>query len=402
MTPNLNIPLAPASSAVLTRSVWRLMPIVLGLCAALLLFRLPWCLGVSARNIPEDTALALRLLRTPENLAILGEKSTQSSTQTPWTLAELLRASRKEMTIFFLANGQLAFGLDRPLTEDFIRNAASFGWNVVTYGHASILTQGPAILEDEGPRLFPSSLLPWSDGQVLVFDHGTFGGASRLSLKSSALTLHGLGYRVSAVHPPRLAQDAVVLAHIALPPAQGVTLPGSFLPEIVSGNLLSLFSQQGSEITLFHDAYGQGYQLRFPATDWSAEDVAALGKSLIDHNVLSTQRLTITDGTFYQEMRADQENVNTTFENENDRVYITIDSTEGERLSLVKTTTDILATNRKNTLESGQMIRSTCLPSAHSWLMSAALSPDAYEQKMLLLLDIKEIAINKDKIRFCW
>lgn len=401
----LNIPLtAPMTTRRDSRRVVALVSgIVFGACAGLFAFRVPFAISTTVTMAPTEAA-TIRVLKTDNSIDILTARfGTQALFPgAPWTLHTLFKVSRHEITIALLPNGEMVYIIDTALPDAMRQSAAAFGIQTVVSGNATAIGPKGVIFSHSRNRVVPTALLPWHDGEVR---DGSRRGAATITTKG--LTLHRMGVSVETARPT-IPEESTVSAYLTTV-AGGLQVPSALRQLMTSpaGSVLSLLSESGGTLLLTKDRFGEGYVLTTSTQNLTSEELAAIGKDVMNRSSLSTQALTIEDGSTYEEIVGANNDVTVEIRAEEDFTYVSLKNTDGDVIRMTKTPDSLTIANREIAVSQGKKAESLCLHRAHTWLRT-----DAFPQNLTssasnnalqnLLYGFDEMAINNSKIRLCW
>lgn len=406
MHQSLNIPLtAPITTRRDSRRVVALVGgIVFGACVGLLAFRLPFTLSTTVTMSPADAA-TIRILKTNSSADTLAAHLGTDAIfpGAPWTFGTLLAQSQREMTVSVLPDGSMAYVVDTALPESMRETAVAFGMQVIVDGQTTAIAPLNVSLKSAGHRAVPSALLPWHDGEVWDGDrHGA------ISLDERGLTLRHLGIAIETAHPT-VPEETTVTAYLAMVTG-GLRVPEAFRPLLASpaGAVLDILSENGGTLLLTNDRLGDGYVLTTSSDDLTSEELASIGKDIMNRSILSTQSWTLEDGSTYQEIVGSSDDVAVEIRAEEDFTYVSLKSSGEDVIRMTKTPDQLTIANREIDVAQGKRAESECLHNAHSWLLTdildltvdATVAPDSALSIFIGMFG--EIAINNGKIRLCW
>lgn len=402
----LNIPLT--GSATTRRDSGRVAAlvggIVFGCFVGILAFRAQYVIAPSLRHAPQE-ATNIRILKTHANAEVLNAHigNTQIFPGSPWTIAQLFRWSRHEMTVSLLPNGTISYNIDAPLTEELQRTAEIFGMYTSVSGDSTTISAQNIDTSKSGIRIFVSALLPWRDGDV---HQGKTTGA--LALNNHEISFGRMGLAMETV-PPTVQEDTTVLAYLtsvnselSLPASLNTLLSSSF------GNILDLFTENGGTLLITEDTKGIGYVLTTVPGDLTSEELAAVGRDMMNRSSLSTQPWTIDDGSIYKEIVGPGDDIAVDIRAEEGFIYISLKDSSGNIIRMTKTPYSLTIANREISVEKGKIVRSSCLRSANSWmttsrntdkLLASTRNEDAIS---VFIHNFSEIAVGNSETRLCW
>lgn len=406
MYDGLNIPLT--GSAITRRDSGRVAAlvggIVFGLCIGVFAFRAQFTFSRTIGTAP-DGATTLHILKTHGNFTTLnahiGNKAIFPGA--PWTIRTLFAASEREMTIAILANGEMAYVIDAPLSNDMQKTATAFGIQAVVSNGTTFIAPNDVTIGSRGLTFTPSSLSPWHEGEIR---DGERKGA--LVLNDQGVTLKHMGIAIETAQPI-ITSGSVVTAYLTTVP-NGIAIPTAFHPLMTSpiNKILSLFTENGGTLLLTHDELGDGYVLTTTPGDLTSEELAAMGKDIINRSSLSTQVWTLDDGSIYQEIVGASDSLFVDIRAEEDFTYVSLKDTVGNTLRMTKAPDSLTIANREITITGGEEAQSSCIGNAHSWIslndftQSATATAINTDATSVFINFFSEIAISNSKVRLCW
>lgn len=409
----LNIPLSNTRTTRRdhTRVVSVYTAIALGALLAILFVRIPFMRSATLRVMPTNTVVSIHVLITPHNIDTLqsniGELPVMPGS--PWTMNDIIARSHREFSVHIAADGTQSYTLDTPLTTSEMTALQSFGYAATTAHSATLVAPIGTTSVQDGPRLTLRALSPFFDGDVLIH-HEEGSDRTTLSVTREGITLHGLGTKANNENSPYISSESTVLAQFTILPNSQM-LPESIaalLPIPATSRALAMLRENGGTIVLTQDSEGIGYFVSFHPGELSVEDLAGLGKDIINRQTLTTRALTTDDGEQFAELRADPDAITTEVRAEEDFTFISLTNNEGFALRLARTPTILTLANREIPLENSNQPRSQCLYRAHTWLNPVLITdmPTSAQNSnrtlQVLLSQFSEIAINSRNISLCW
>lgn len=384
--------------------------VLLGICAAIVVFRVPFILSPTLRYQPENVAVSIHVLATPSNVRLLAEHFADLSIAqgAPWTLTDIIAHSKKEFSLHADATGNIGFAVDTQLAAEEIAMLASYGYAASAANGMTTVFPAGTTLTDTGRHANLHALLPTYDGDVFVHE----ASAQRIPLKinNQGLTLAGAGVAVDTATNPNVAEGSRVLAQLSLPAGE-LSFPAlaeSLLPIPATSRAMETLLRLGGSLLMTSDGEGIGYFLSFPPGDLTVEELASLGKDIMNRQSLTTQEWTSDDGEAFQEIRSDTDAITTDIRAEEEFTFITLTNADGDTLRLARTPSLLTLANREILLENSEKVRSSCLYHAHTWLLPEILTGNTAtilntnRTTILLLPRFTEIAIGSRNIRLCW
>ena len=208
---------------------------------------------------------------------------------------------------------------------------------------------------------------------------------------------------------PMAADETTVSAYLT-------TIPGEILVPTALQSLMSspistifdLFTENGGTLLLTHDALGDGYVLTTTPGSLTSEDLAAMGKDIINRGSLSTQAWTLEDGSTYQEVVGASDSLSVDIRAEEDFTYVSLKSANGNTLRMTKAPDSLTIANREILITGGVKVRSACIPNAHSWItlddfvQNANATTTNTDATSVFIKLFSEIAVSNSKVRMCW
>lgn len=406
MYQSLNIPLTASKTTRRdSRRVVALVGgIVFGACVGLLAFRVPFAVSTTVSMAPAD-ATTIRIIKTNSNVDTLTAHigTTAIFPGSPWTFKTLLTQSKREMTIILLPNGEMAYIIDAPLTEPMQETADAFGMSVVTDGKTTAIAAHDVFFETAGHHVIPSALIPWHDGEA--WDAKRRGA---VVVNEKGMTLRHVGIAMETVRPT-VPAETKVNAYLSVI-AGGLPVPEAFRSLLASpmGDVLDLLSESGGTLILAEDRLGDAYILTTAPGDLTSEEMAEMGKDIMNRSSLSTQPWTLQDGSVYEEIVGSSNNLALEIRAEEDFTYVSLKDPGGSVIRMTKTPDTLTIANREIDVLQGQKATSSCLRSAHSWLRTSAFSQskwmttDADQAFPVFMRLFQELAVSNGKVRLCW
>ncbi len=405
MYDGLNIPLT--GSAITRRDSGRVAAlvggIVFGLCVGILAFRAQFV--IARTTVFTESVSSIRILKTHGTFTTLVNHMGNNAIfpGAPWTIRKVFSLSRHEMTIVFFPNGTMAYIIDAPLSDDLQKQAATYGRQIIVNKKSTIITSQNAIITANSLSIAPSSLFPWHQGEV---HDGDRKGA--VTLDGRGITLKHIGLAMETTQP-MAADETTVSAYLT-------TIPGEILVPTALQSLMSspistifdLFTENGGTLLLTHDALGDGYVLTTTPGSLTSEDLAAMGKDIINRGLLSTQAWTLEDGSTYQEVVGASDSLSVDILAEEDFTYVSLKSANGNTLRMTKAPDSLTIANREILITGGVKVRSACIPNAHSWIalddfvQNANATTTNTDATSVFIKLFSEIAVSNSKVRMCW
>lgn len=402
----LNIPLT--GSATTRRDSGRVAAlvggIVFGCFIGVLSFRAQFVIAPTLRYAPEG-ATNIRILKTHANAEVLDAHigRNQIFPGAPWTIDQLLHWSRHEMTVSLLPNGTISYAIDVPFSNELQRTAEIFGMNVRVNGNVTTVSAQNIDSTKSGIRISASALLPWRDGDV---HYGKTAGA--LTLNNHHIGFGHMGIAMETV-PPTIQEGTTVLAYLtsvndelALPTSLNALLSSSF------GDILDLFTENGGTLLITQDAKGVGYVLTTVPGDLTSEELAAVGRDMMNRTSLSTQSWTIDDGSTYSKIVGPGDDIAVDIRAEEDFTYISLKDAAGNIIRMTKTPYSLTVANREIAVEKGAVAKSSCLHNASSWIQNtqnnaeSLVSTKNTDAISVFMQNFSEIAVGNSETRLCW
>lgn len=407
MQPALNIPLgAPVTTR---RDTGRIVAIaggiVVGIFLGILAFRVPFAFSTTLGMSPEDST-TLRILKTAGTKELIDTNLGHAAIfpGAPWSISSLFAQSKSEMTIALLQNGGIAYIIDAPLSKNMQKTADAFGMYIRVAGKTSIIASSEVAKGSAALRVIPTALFPWHKGDI---SDGKANGT--LTVTKKGITLNGVGIPADPSQI-RVPTETNVLGLVSFSENSNSPVPAMLAPLLATpvGDVVSLLAESGGALLLTRDALGDGYVLMAPSGDLTSEQLAAVGKDLMNRSRLSTQEWTFEDGTSYDEIISNNDEVAVEVRAEEDFTYVSLIDTNGSIIRMTKTADLLTIANREIDIAKGERVESPCLRGAHSWLSRTVLGDDSpsdmffYDTRAVFLKSFSEIAISNKKIRLCW
>ncbi len=361
---------------------------------------------------PETTAASIRVLVTPANVRTLDERlgTYAPATGLPWTMRDIIARSKREFSIHITSDGQISITVDTPLPEEDAAALSAFGFSAITADAVTVIVPDGLPTGETGPSFRAGALLPTYDGDLHIFGEET--ASAPLRITGGGVSIVGMGIAEDGIASGLFAPNgAAVLAKLAIP-AGFHDVPmmwESLLPVAATAKALDTLLANGGALLVTEDRDGLGYFLSFPPGDLTVEELASLGKDIMNRQTLTTQAWTTEDGEAFTEIRSATEDIAIDIRAEEAFTLISLSNTTGNLIRLAKTPNLLTLANRDISLENTEKVQSECMYRAHSWFKTSVL-PHAEVAGLLntnhtlvtFLRNFEEVAINVSKITLCW
>lgn len=382
-----------------------------GIIFAILFFRLQFAFDSTLGLRPQNTFVSANIIKSAGNVRLLNEHLGNYAVLPglPLTLTDFIALTNDSLSVHLAEEGATAVTVDKILDANTSAKLAIFGYKATQNGEATIISQENTTIENVGKTFMVRSLLPLSDGELRLIETKTTSYPIKISKKG--IRLAGIGIAAENTSTPLAPSDTVVLGQIAIPGENYLAIPQVFesiVPIKATFSAFNTLAQQGGNLLLTEDQQGIGYFLSFPPGDMSVEELANLGKDIINRQSLTTQAWTTADGEDYLEIRSELDKIITDISAENSFTLITLTNSQQDTVRLARTDSLLTLSNRQISLENTERSRSECLYNAHTWFTTdlitqfdtASLNTNTAITKFLVNFD--EIAINSRKTQLCW
>ena len=305
----------------------------------------------------------------------------------------------------------IGLSVDINLGKTWQEQAKKLNYQIVNENRRSLISVIGTETIFEPNKLSFSLLNPFIDGEVISHNSNTLNQSFRITKQGISSKL-AINTEITST-TPFLPVDSVITAKVQLQPGEG-DLAVKYL--MLSGNenarLVHEIKARGAQIVLGSDSAGSIFNLVIPDSELTIEELATIGNEIINRKSLSTTAWTIEDGTEVEEIRVEQNSVQSTIDSNNDFSFISLENTTGDQIRIVKTDTQVSFANRIISTEISQLsLTSSCLTDAHSYIKSEKhlnknkdnkVFTPKLEQLFSGLNYFSEIAISNKKVRFCW
>lgn len=389
----LNIPLCtPATTRRDTRRVVAIVSgIIVGACIGLLAFRAPFVISKTAVMIPADAA-TVRILKTDHTVDLLNAHlgNRQIVPGAPWTLETLLRHTQRELSVSLLTSGEVVYSIDAVLPEEMRNTAKAFGMHIDVQDGITRISPIKIDNTTGGQHFVLRGLLPWHQGEIIDDER-----RGSLRITARGITFRGLGIATETPRA-RLPNDMKVLAHFtATTKTSG--FPSNLMSMLSSpmGEMISILQENGGTLAITGDEQGESFILTTSPGNLQSEELASMGKDIMNRTVLSTQDWTIYDGSTYQEIVAASADVTVDVRAEEGFTFVSLRNSAEGLIRMTKTADILTISNREIDITRGEKAKSSCLRSAHTWLTEDLFTEPAIKS-------FTEIAVNGGNVRLCW
>ncbi|PIQ67300.1 hypothetical protein COY25_03215 [Candidatus Uhrbacteria bacterium CG_4_10_14_0_2_um_filter_41_7] len=360
-----------------------------------------------------DTTSSIRLLKTYKNSSIththLGTE--QILPGAPWTVDNILAISKKEIALHFSKNTLIGLSIDTNLPDYWKDMALSYGYKVTIENNRSLIAKNDTDTLSE-PKIRSFHLLnPAVDGEIV--NYGAEPSYTNFFITKVGVVINQKSH--TSINPINvfLPKDATVYAKVLIEPLD-IASAQPFLNSAGINNqaLVNLIKDEGAQITFGTDALGQIFNIAILNNNIDLDKLAIIGKELINRQTLSTTAWTTTDGSRYEEIRAQTSGIESSIDSNQDYSFITLKNQSGNQIRIIKTLDQITISNRAVSGEISQFSPvSTCLLGAHSYIKPGEMN-DLLRNKLIFtpkseqvfasLNLFSEIAISNEKVKFCW
>ncbi len=383
----------------------------LGLVLAVVAWRLQYVIAPTLRYQPNDTAMSIHLLVTPNNKHLIADHLSGLTVMagSPVTLNEIIAESKREVTFDISNDGSVSYVIDKALDEESGKSLAGFGYKTSIHGNTTVVTKSSNGVQDTGVHVTLRALSPFFQGEVITY--GAKATREPLHINAKGITIRGTDVAADEAMMPMISADAKVLASLTVP-ANSLQLPvlaAELLPIPADSRALAMLLANGGSILLTEDKAGLGYYLSFAPGDMTVDEAASLGKDMMNRVSLATLAWTTSDGTSYNELRSNPADITTDIKAEETYTFITLANKAGETLRIAKTPSLITVANREISLENGARPASTCLSDAHTWLATSLITGQTPTMLLnnnraaaMFLENFSEVAINNNRTKLCW
>lgn len=382
-----------------------------GVIFAILIFRLQFAFDSTLGLRPQNTLVSANILKSASNVRLLNEHLGNYAVLPglPLTLTDFISLTNDSLSVHMAQEGITAVTIDKALDANTTANLAVFGYKATNEGKATIISPEGTDIENIGKSFKLRALSPFSDGELNIVEQKTSSFPIKISKKG--VRLIGIGIATENISTPLAPSNTVVLGQISIPGENYLAIPQiieSIVPIKATFSAFSTLAKQGGNLLLTEDEQGIGYFLSFPPADISVEELANLGKDIINRQSLTTQAWTTTDGEDYLEIRSGVDEIITDISAEDSFTLITLTNSHQDTVRLARTASLLTLSNREISLENAERPKSDCLHNAHTWFATDLIrqfdttSLNTNTAIANILVNFEQIAINSRKTQLCW
>lgn len=393
MNERLNIPLQPvATRRVDRRVIWMWINCSLVAATAIIAWRFWLVRDLTSSWRPDGATQTVRLIKTPANAKILHENLGQAAAIAggPWSIDDLMLMTDREISIHLMDSAVVGITIDRELDHEFLATSEEYGLVAQARNHRTYIGQLPPADRAK----FRLSLLAFSDGEI--FDFGEKIGS--LQISEDGLLMRGFGLNAG---PRPTGLDSEIVANVSVP-ANSSLWPKILEPlqaQEIFSNLQEKIEQSGIGITIGQDEQGTTLAIFAPTAEISIDELAKIGKDILNRQNLTTLELTNPDGSSILELYSNSVQIKSEISTEEGQTIIKLTSSNSSGLKIVKNIEGIYIFNRPDQqIIDDKIAKSACYKSATSFIKDTAINSvpeylDGY---------FKEIAWNSSALKLCW
>jgi hypothetical protein len=408
----LNIPLESSSTRRFKgRVVWILAFSAMLVVTGLVLFTTWTSRDTVSSATPEGTLYTLRIEKTARVTGILSDKQGDMSLSPilPWTMTDLLQASNREFALHFDEKGLIGFTLDRELDKNTLALAESVGSFSLSEDKTTTFSINKLENTTSKTVYHPFSVFPWNNGQMINAE-----ASFPIHINKKGISIRKTGLATQIESHIALSTTSEPFAVLEIAP-DSITEPFevyNFTGLQLEQKLFNEVMKNGALIILASDELGTSYSLSIPSTEFSIDELAAIGRDMMARRTLTTTALTSVTGEKFEEIVLNDEHLESDIRAEEDFSYILLKNTAGDVLRLTKTESSLVISNRDISAEISEFSpTSDCLLRANTFvdiqtLQEEFITPHSitppFEQGLFSTFSIREVAISKKKTRLCW
>ncbi len=366
-------------------------------------FAISWCSfrlftykDTTSHHRPQNTLATIQVYKTKQTTNLINQKIGHLAAipGEPWTFQDILNATNKSFSIHITDQGITGITVDTSSSQTepttlFTSNQTKTETITPqsTYTFKSLFPQTDAILKTQEKN--QTTKISISNNQI--------------SLKTKTETPN---------LPTHTLKDANIFSNIYIDPktAQNNNLIPQLLQISPTDMLFSELSQFGAFLQLGTSEGKTKFLINIPSTNLQTEDLAKITKSALKTTSLATVPLTITDKITVQEIKTNNKDLNINIQNENNTNIITATSSNGNKITAIKTQTNTLLTNGELTLDKNQN-NTTCTDNHQNTTNMNALTAITLNghQKILAqatqihsIKTTEQINVSSKNLTFCW
>lgn len=407
MEDSLNIALTPNPTR---QKFWRVVrdsAIVLGIFLGVIgLHRL---IFAWSSIVPNDTDVTIRLPRNPGTIVALRSftKGLNIIPGVPTSLADLLRSSKRTLTITYSADGSATIILDRTVTNQEKAALESFGAIVTLDDSSTIITNAstaPTINHSFFSGLYRTLLLG-SSGTL-----STQGGTTSFDLNATSATFSDLAALQAPIIDGPITANTILYASLTNNDLSGIT--DRVFTQNTPGlaQLFSLGTKNGiSIIAAQESSNAPAFSIAIPITDDTRTTVSEdflkqTAKEFTEIPTIAGITNYLDDGSRTTSLRS-REQATVVVRDESPYRFLTATSSQA---SVNITQTPTLLTIKSGSLD-GAVITTPCLSGANAFALpktisSLVTSPVAFSSQTLasLIWRADAIASTNSTTRICY
>lgn len=351
---------------------------------------------------PKSTTTSMRFLLDKQSTPVIMDQfgPVAPFSAVPFTLQELYPFISREFTLHFTDTSITGIGIDGVISPELQTELEELNLFVHTDRGLSLISTTATIIDQPKPKFQLLSLFPTINTDVLSF---TTKEPQRLvgRLTSDSLTIYGHFPSPSTTTQFPIPESITAQALIPVESNDVLTYINRLIP----------FQQPNEQLptsTLFlgNDERGLVYYLFIPFSELSKEQLATIGREMINRSELSTSALTLKDGTRVRELRSNPQKIRSTITSSEDITSIYSIGASGEEVMILGVEHGFSIANRDFFQKiSTKPSLSTCLPNAHYYANSMNRLPFGFTHRaenVFTQFGIKEFGIAKRQMRFCF
>lgn len=355
----------------------------------------------SIQLIPESTSMSVRFLLDRHSRPVLREDFAAIApfSQTPLYFSELYPFISREVSIHFSDSEILGIQIDQPLSTEFIQEIESLGLFYHTTKTGSLISRTESVVVAEKAPLRFRYRIKASNADLIL--HQSMPQRFTGKLTNKHLTFFGTSFgsysSATIPVPESITTQALIpvdTEQVLNQFSQLLTIP-EFNAELPTSTLYLGIDERGPVLYLF-----------VPFMDFSKEQLATIGREIMNRTELSTSALTLQDGTRIQEIRSNPQKIRSTITSSDDITRISLIGASGDEVVIHGTEQGFSLANRDffEQISSNPHL-STCHKNAQFYLNSVSTLPYGITSRIenvFTKFGVQELAITKNQTRFCF
>lgn len=403
------------------QNTWRVVWLLV-LCGSLLilafLLHRAWILRHPTHHLrPMNTELSLRIIKQPKQIELLNQNLGAKTMffGHPWAFSDFSNLAKNEFSLHLNKNfSVIGISIDQQLDQKNIKIFEESGFTIKVMDNATLITTQKNSEYLTFTKQTFTLLWPIFDGLLVV-------NQAENSPLLLPLQISAEGFRIQAKDDNKYTAFNVFISKNADIIAAFHISENSIFPPLLANiskeaetNLYNLIKQHGAYMVLARDNNGLASYLTVPSANISLDDLAQIGREMINRQSLSTTEWTLKDGTKLQEIRIAPD-IQSTISTESDISFISLKNTNGKTVRITKTSSYFSIANRDieltpTTMES--VVSSTTCGNrgVHSFLepqkLTSAIRSSAENtpgiNNVFSILGFQSISVSQNYIFFCW